>query len=120
LHGLPIYGNFVENIFILGKKPSNKKLGYDLKTIRQEEDFYEAATTQGFLDVIQQLPEEVQTVFIFGHNPPISYLVYNLVKSFNGEMPTCSTVGINFPVDKWSEVASHGGKVDFQYVPKSM
>ena len=97
-----------------------KKLGYDLKTIRQEEDFYEAATTQGFLDVIQQLPEEVQTVFIFGHNPPISYLVYHLVKSFNGEMPTCSTVGIDFPVVKWSDVASHDGKVDFQYVPKSM
>lgn len=97
-----------------------KKLGYDPKSIRQEESFYEAASTEGFVDVIQQLPQEIQTVFIFGHNPPVSYLVVNFVKSFNGEMPTCSTVGIDFPVDKWSEVASHNGKVAFQYVPKSM
>ena len=27
----------------------------------------------------QQLPEEVQTVFVFGHNPTVYYLVYNLL-----------------------------------------
>ena len=97
-----------------------RNLGYDLKTIRLELGFYEAATTQDFLDVIQQLPEDVQTVFIFGHNPPVSYLVSNLVKSFKADMPTCSTVGIDFPVDVWADVASRGGKVAFQYVPKSM
>ena len=97
-----------------------KNLGYDLKTIRQEMDFYEDATNQDFIEVIQQLTDKIETVFIFGHNPPISSLVYNLVKSFSADMPTCSTVGIEFPVDKWVDVDSHGGKVAFQYVPKSI
>lgn len=97
-----------------------QNLGYDLKSIRQEPDFYEGLTTQGFIDHIQQLPEEVQTVFIFGHNPAVYYLVYNLVKYFNADMPTCSTVGLDFQVDKWKEVDARGGKVAFQFTPKSM
>ena len=101
------------NIFCQG-------LGYDLKTIRQERDFYDVVTTQDFIALIQQLPEDVQTVFIFGHNPAVYYLVDNLVKHFIADMPTCSTVGIDFPVDRWGEVAAQGGKVAFQYIPKGM
>ena len=97
-----------------------KNLSYDLKTIRQERDFYDGATTQSFIDVIQKLPEDVQTVFIFGHNPAVYYLVNNFVKYFNADMPTCSTVGIDFSVDGWTEVRTQGGKVTFQYIPKGM
>ena len=97
-----------------------RNLGYNLRSIRQEIAFYEAATTQDYIDVIQDLPEDVQTVFIVGHNPSVYYLVYNLVKHFTSDMPTCSTVGIDFPVNKWTEVEAQGGKVAFQYVPKEM
>jgi phosphohistidine phosphatase len=97
-----------------------KHLGYDLRSIRQEMAFYEAATTQDYIDMIQELPEDIHTVFIVGHNPAVYYLAYNLVKHFNSDMPTCSTVGIDFQVDKWKEVAARGGKVAFQYVPKGM
>ena len=95
-------------------------LGYDTKLIRQEKSFYEGITTQSFVDLLQQLPEEVQTVCVFGHNPTVYYLVYNLVKYFNADMPTCSTVALDFPVDKWEEVGARRGKVAFQFVPKSM
>lgn len=97
-----------------------KNLEYDFKTIRQEVAFYEAATTQDFIDVIQQLPMDIQTVFIFGHNPTVYYLVDKMVKYFNADMPTCSTVGIDFSVDRWEQVAPQGGKVAFQYIPKGM
>ena len=97
-----------------------KNLGYDIESIRQEPEFYEGAATQDFIDVFQQLPEDVQTVMVFGHNPGVYYLVSNLVKYFNGDMPTCSTVAVDFPVDKWTEVIARGGKIAFQYVPKSM
>jgi phosphohistidine phosphatase len=97
-----------------------QNLGYDVKSIRKEPDFYEGATTQDFIDLIQQISEAVQTVFIFGHNPAVYYLVYNLVKYFNADMPTCSTVALDFPVEKWTEVGARGGKVAFQIVPKGM
>lgn len=97
-----------------------RNLGFNEENIRQESSFYDSATTQDFIEVLQKLPEEVQTVFVVGHNPAVYYWVSNLVKYFNGDMPTCSTVAIDFAVDKWSEVTARIGKKAFQYVPKEM
>lgn len=97
-----------------------QNIGYDVKSIRQETDFYEGMTTHDFIDLVQQFPEEVQTVFVFGHNPTVYYLVYNLVKYFNADMPTCSTVALDFEVQNWKEVSARGGKLAFQLVPKGM
>ena len=97
-----------------------KTLGYDLNAIRQETSFYDTATTHDFIEVLQKLPDEVQTVFIVGHNPAVYYWVSNLVKYFIGDMPTCSTVAIDFQVDKWVSVAARGGKLTFQYIPKEL
>jgi phosphohistidine phosphatase len=97
-----------------------ENLGYHLKSIRQESSFYGGLTTQSFVNLLQQLPEDVQTVFVFGHNPTVYYWVYNLVKHFTSDMPTCSTVVLDFPVEKWNGVGARGGKVAFQFVPKNM
>ncbi len=95
-------------------------LGYDRSKIRQEEVLYEGLTTQSFIDMLHALPEPVQTVFVFGHNPTVYYLAYNLVKYFNSDMPTCSTVAIDFQVEKWSDVSARVGRLAFQLTPKSI
>ena len=97
-----------------------KNLGFNVSFIRQEEILYEGLTTQRFVEILQQLPEDVQTVVVFGHNPTVYYLVYNLVKYFNADMPTCSTVAIDFSVEKWEDVGARKGNVAFQYVPKDL
>ena len=97
-----------------------KNLGYELTKIRKEEVLYEGLTTQGFIDMLQALPETVLTVFVFGHNPTVYYLVYNLVKYFNSDMPTCSTVAIDFQVENWAEVSARVGQLAFQLTPKSI
>lgn len=95
-------------------------LGYQYGSIVEVEDFYEGASTQDYLDLLKQQLDNVKTVFIFGHNPSVYYLVYNLVKYFNGDMPTCSTVAIDFDVEKWAEIEARSGKLAFQLTPKSM
>ena len=40
-----------------------QNLRYDHAKIRQEKVFYEGLTTQNFIDMLQELPESVQTVF---------------------------------------------------------
>lgn len=97
-----------------------QNLGYDRARIRQVKDLYEGITTQYFIEFLQKLPEDIQTVFIFGHNPTVYYLVYNLVKYFNSDMPTCSTVALDFQVEKWTEVSVRGAQVAFQITPKSI
>ena len=97
-----------------------QNLEYDPIKIRQINEFYEGVTTQGFIEILQDLPESVQTVLVFGHNPTVYYLVYNLVKYFNSDMPTCSTVALDFQVEKWQEVSARGAHVAFQITPKSV
>ncbi len=96
-----------------------QNLGYDVNHIRQEAALYDGLTTQSFVDMLQQLPETVHSVFVFGHNPSVYYLVYNLVKYFNSDMPTCSTVVLDFEVENWADVSARGGKVAIQLTPKS-
>lgn len=97
-----------------------QNLEYDPTKIRQEEVLYEGMTTQSFIELLQNLPETVQTVFVFGHNPTVYYLAYNLVKYFNSDMPTCSTVAIDFQVEKWQDVSARGGTMAFQLMPKTI
>ena len=97
-----------------------KNLSYDLKSVQEASSFYGGVTTQRFVELLQQLTEDVQTVFIFGHNPTVYYLVYNLLKLFTADMPTCSTVALDFEVQRWKDVSARGGKLAFQFVPKGM
>jgi phosphohistidine phosphatase len=95
-------------------------LGYNADLIRKEEVIYEGMVTQDFIAILQALSEEVKTVFVFGHNPAVYYLVYNLLKYFNSDMPTCSTVVLDFPVEKWSEVSARDAQLMFQFTPKNL
>ncbi len=94
-----------------------ENLGYGPSHIQEKMDIYNGLTTAGFLSIVHQLPENVQTVFFFGHNPGFHYLVSNLLDNFWGEMPTCSTVGIDFQVENWPLVQARSGKLAFQLVP---
>lgn len=96
-----------------------ENLGFEPSRIQEKMDIYDGLTTAEFLSIVHQLPENAQTVFFFGHNPGFHYLVSNLLPAFWGEMPTCSTVGIDFKVDSWYEIEVRTGKTAFQLVPKN-
>ena len=93
-------------------------LNYDQNDIREVEDIYEGMTTGDFIELISDLPEDANTVFFFGHNPGFYYFVANLLQIFHGDMPTTSTVGIDFDVNTWKEVRSRSGKLAFHLVPR--
>lgn len=95
-----------------------KNLGYKRNEIVEVEDIYEGLTTSGFLELIHNLPEEKESAFFFGHNPGFYYFVNNLLEQFYDDMPTCSTVGIDFDVKLWTEIEARKGKKAFQLIPK--
>ena len=95
-----------------------ENLHFNKSDIRQVEDIYEGLTTSEFLGLIQELPETVNTVCFFGHNPDFYNYVSNLLEYFRDEMPTCSTVAIDFPVDSWKNVSARTGKKAFHLVPR--
>lgn len=95
-----------------------ENLDYPKKKILIEEDFYDGLTTSDFIDLLRNLPEDAQTVYFFGHNPTIQYLANNLLRFFNSDMPTCSTIGIDFNIDSWKKVTSREGIASFHLKPR--
>ncbi|MFV0593299.1 MAG: SixA phosphatase family protein [Draconibacterium sp.] len=93
-------------------------LGFDRNQIQEVETIYDGLTTGEFLDFIQKLPEKSNTVFFFGHNPGFYYFAANLLHSFHGDMPTTSTVGIDFNTDSWQEVQARSGSLAFHLMPR--
>lgn len=95
-----------------------ENLDFKKKNIIEIQDIYEGLTTSEFLELIHNLPAKKETVFFFGHNPGFYYYVTNLLENFHGDMPTTSTVGIDFNVDSWNEVEARTGKLAFHLTPK--
>jgi phosphohistidine phosphatase len=95
-----------------------ENLEFNKKMITTQENLYNGLTTSEFLDFLKKLPESADTVFFFGHNPGFHYFANNLLERFYDDMPTCSTVAIDFNVDSWKKVEARGGQKAFHLVPK--
>jgi phosphohistidine phosphatase len=95
-----------------------ENLSFSKKEIIENRDIYNAPTTEEFIEMINNLPQNTETTLFFGHNPGFYYFVNNLLGNFNGDMPTCSTVAIDFDVELWTEIEARTGKLAFQIVPR--
>jgi len=77
------------------------------------------ASAAGLLDVIHQLPEEVGSALVIGHNPGLEELALLLVPDTPGAMrdavevkfPTASMAEISFAVDRWEDVVPASGEL---------
>jgi phosphohistidine phosphatase len=95
-----------------------ENLNFEKGKIIEKQDIYDGLTTSELLEIIHELPKDVETVFFFGHNPGFYYFVSNLLKNFLGDMPTSSTVGIDFPIELWEEVEARTGELAFHLIPR--
>lgn len=93
-------------------------LGYPENEVVKVKQLYMDFTTGEFLDYVNGLSDEVSTVFVFGHNPGMSYYTGKLANDFFADMPTCSTVGIDFGVESWKDIEARSGNVAFHFIPK--
>jgi phosphohistidine phosphatase len=92
-------------------------LGYTQKAILFEKKLFSGKTPDNFLTMLKELNDEKETVIVFGHNPTIYYYLNYLLDDFTSDVPTCSTVGIDFDVNSWSELKRNQGKMAFRYIP---
>lgn len=94
-----------------------KSFDYPKNEIQKEKDLYEGLTTEDFIQMLNLIPDKVDTAFVFGHNPTVHYLTNNLLRVFNSDTPTCSTVGLEFNVDSWTKIAPREGELAFHLKP---
>ena len=68
------------------------------------------ASFETMIDEIQTLPNEMNIVAMFGHNPTFSYLANHFGHDLIN-LPTCGIVMIEVGVDDWAEVNIENSKV---------
>ena len=91
---------------------------YPPERIEEWEDLYEGISTHELVTWLNGLSDSLNTVYIFGHNPTVFYLIKGLAAVFNEDMPTSSSVAIDFELDSWKDLSQGSGKVAFQLTPR--
>lgn len=91
----------------------------DEDTVIYNEEIYEAST-RTLLKVVNELPDDVDSIMIIGHNPSITYLSEYLTDEKIGNVPTCSVVKIMFSMDTWQAVSKSTGVLKWFLTPKQL
>lgn len=95
------------------------EVGYDINRVQWEEKLYHCIPAV-FDEVIMELPDDVKTVFIVGHNPGITDFVNQLSPDFSiGNMPTCGIAGTHLEAETWADFYSVKRKVFMFDYPKN-
>lgn len=62
------------------------------------------ASPETFFEVISELPDELDTVALFSHNPGITYFVNQLIPDISiDNMPTCGIFALGCQADQWKD-----------------
>lgn len=92
---------------------------FRLPAATEDDRIYEA-TPEDILAVIAEVPAEVETLLLVGHNPGLHQLARILIASgdidhrerLTEELPTSGLVVIDFAVNAWSKVHPQGGRLE--------
>ena len=93
------------------------EFGIDAQSIDYQKDIYEAFETD-ILKVVRDLPNEAKVVFLFGHNPALTYFTNRYDKNPVDNLPTCGIIRIDLSVDDWSGFNEKTAKVTGLWYPK--
>ncbi len=92
--------------------------GFPKEKILLIDFIYDHFDVNDLRDLLVETAQESNTVFLFGHNPTLADLAYDLSGSFNDFLPTSGAVGIDFKIDDWKKMKKNSGLVVFFEYPK--
>lgn len=92
-----------------------EELKYPFSKIQKEQSIYEAHYEQ-YLPVIWGVDNKLNALFIVGHNPGVSNLVYALTGEYLDFKTSC-VAQISFEVDSWEKVLPSSGSLKQFIIP---
>jgi len=93
-----------------------KKIEYR-GTISYLEELYLTSPEQ-IKEIVMAQDDELETIFVVGHNPQLTELVNSLSDERISKLPSLGVVAIDFDVEEWSELEDTKGQIDFFIYPK--
>jgi phosphohistidine phosphatase len=96
----------------------SRELAYNIEQIVADMRIYDAPLNR-LIEVVQNLPDEANTIVLVGHNPGMHKLAHHLTGAAPDEFPTCAVFAIQFDFNSWSNLSPLCGKLRFYDFPKS-
>ncbi|MDN6281022.1 MAG: histidine phosphatase family protein [Psychroflexus sp.] len=93
------------------------RLGMHIENLSVDENLYTFSPST-FFDFISNLPDTLDNVMLFGHNPAITDVVNQIGTSFFKNIPTTGLVEIHFRIDQWSDIDK--GETQLYLFPKNL
>jgi len=84
--------------------------GFELEKIQLKDAIYEASDN-ALIYVINELPDNANTVFLFGHNPAFTSIIGKLTNQEFRHLPTSAAAVIEFENLNWGQINLHTGKL---------
>ena len=92
--------------------------GYPEEDIVPDPRIYEA-TVPDLLEVLRNLRDADNRVFLFGHNPSVTEFLVEVAGVNIDNVPTCGVAELRFQTERWQDLEATGAElVDFDYPKK--
>lgn len=86
-------------------------------SIEIRDDVYEASPEE-IHKLIRALPEDEQTVLLFGHNPTFTAVANYFSEEYIANVPTCGIVQLQARTDSWTRFDEEEGRLTAFFYPK--
>lgn len=92
----------------------------DRQLIVKENFLYGRYNVAEIREMLIQNAKSTNSVFLFGHNPALSWLAATLAPGFSQGLPTAGIVIIEFNTSDWNEIDATNGKVVLSKYPADL
>lgn len=96
----------------------SSEMGYDESEIKYDWELFHASTNT-LLSILKKIPPRFRIVFLFGHNPGLTYFANSLSNLKIDNIPTTGIVGIEFN-KPWKDINFGTGKMLLYDYPKKV
>lgn len=94
-------------------------INYPLEELQTDDEMYMAGVNN-ILEIIKSVPDKVDSLMLFGHNPGLTDLCNYLSKTeYIDNIPTAGYVEFQFDVSSWKEVSYQSGQLKTFDFPKN-
>jgi phosphohistidine phosphatase len=91
--------------------------GYDPDKIILRNALYNRANLNSFAEIIENTPENTDTVILFGHNPSFTEIPDRLSRNGCDFLPKSGIVCLSFKTDTWKGIVKGKGKIEYFLKP---
>jgi len=96
-----------------------RSIGYPVEYIQVNSNVYHT-NVDSLVNGLYALPDDVQSVMYFGHNPTFTYFANEWLDEKIDWLPTSGLAGISFETDMWKDLATAKYRTDIYITPRML